>query len=76
MATCRNCGSTFDEAQVREAYNEVLDGEGDYDTDDGGSQCFDCAIPAEAAGAIDTGRAILMMNGEEPYDEEHVQNYL
>jgi hypothetical protein len=45
---------------ARNAYNEVLDGEGDYDEDHGGDLCFDCAIPAEVGSNIDLGRAIMM----------------
>jgi hypothetical protein len=54
----------------------VLDGEGDYDADHGGGLCFDCAIPAEAASNMDLGRAIMMMNGDEDYDADHVEKYL
>lgn len=63
-----NCGTTFNVSAVRDEYHE-LGGEGDYD----GQRCSECAIPT-----LDTnlGRAIDMMNGDEDYDEEHVEKYL
>jgi hypothetical protein len=76
MANCLNCGASFSTVATRDAYNEVLDGEGDYDADHGGGLCFDCAIPAEAASNMDLGRAIMMMNGDEDYDADHVEKYL
>jgi len=38
--------------------------------------CFDCAIPPEIGSAMDHGRAIIMMNGDEDPDEDHVEKYL
>jgi hypothetical protein len=76
MAKCLNCGDTFSVAGVRNEYNNVLDGEGDYDKDHGGGLCFDCAIPPDVASNINLGRAIDMMNGDEDYDADHVEKYL
>lgn len=76
MASCLNCGDRFSVSTVRTAYNDVLDGEGDYDTDHDGDLCFDCAIPPEVSSALNQGRAIMMMNGDEDYDEDHVEKYL
>ncbi|MET4079534.1 hypothetical protein [Janibacter sp. UYMM211] len=76
MAICKNCGEDFDVPTVRAAYDEMLDGEGDYDTDDGGDRCLDCSLPDHVAGALAHGQAIMMVNGEMDYDEEHVENHL
>jgi len=45
-------------------------------TNHSGDLCFDCAIPAEVWSNIDLGRAIMMVNGDEDYDADHVENYL
>lgn len=71
MAKCLNCGDRFIVSTVRDEYNHVLEGEGDYDEDHGGDLCFDCAIPDDVASNINIGRAIGMMNGDEDYDPDH-----
>ena len=71
VAKCLNCGDRFSVPAVRDSYNEVLDGEGDYDEDHGGGLCFDCAIPEEVASNMALGRAIMMMNGDDDYDADH-----
>jgi hypothetical protein len=70
MEKCLNCGSAFSVSAVRDEYNLVLNGEGDYDEDHGGGLCFDCAIPSDVASNINLGRAIDMMNGDEGYDAD------
>lgn len=70
MAKCLNCGETFDAATVREDYDELV-GDGDYDDD----LCTGCAIPDWESNA-NLGRAIMMMNGEEDYDDDFVQKWL
>ena len=75
MAKCLNCGAGFNLSEVREAYNEWADGESDYDEEHGGAICAGCAIP-EWESNSNLGRAIDMMNGEEPYDEGCVQKWL
>ena len=76
MAKCLNCGDRFSVPAARNAYNEVLDGDGDYDEDHGGDLCFDCAIPPDVASNMNLGRAIMMANGDEDYDADHVEKYL
>lgn len=76
MAKCLNCGDRFSVLTARNAYNEALDGEGDYDEDHGGDLCPDCAIPADVASNMNLGHAIAMVNGDEDYDADHVEKYL
>jgi hypothetical protein len=76
MTKCLNCGDWFSVPAARNAYNDVLDGEGDYDEEHGGDLCFDCVIPPDVASNISLGRAIMMMNGNEDYDADHVENFL
>jgi hypothetical protein len=66
----------FSVPAARNAYNEVLDAEGDYDEDHGGDLCFDCAIPPDVASNMNLGHAIMMLNGDEDYDADHVEKYL
>jgi hypothetical protein len=76
MAKCLNCGDSFSVSAARNAYNDVLDGEGDYDEDHGGDLCFDCAVPPDVASNMNLGSAIMMVNGDEGYDVDHVEKYL
>lgn len=40
-----------------------------------GEVCSDCSI-SKFDSEINVGRAIMMMNGDEDYDEDHVEKYL
>ncbi|WP_433420805.1 hypothetical protein ACQP1V_09030 [Microtetraspora malaysiensis] len=70
MAKCLNCGTRFDVSTVRDEYEEYV-GDGDYD----GELCAECAIP-DLESNLNLGHAIMMMNGDEDYDEDHVEKWL
>ncbi|MCB2290837.1 hypothetical protein LGK97_13910 [Clostridium sp. CS001] len=76
MAKCGECGKRFNVSNAREEYNEEFGGEIDYDEQFVlGAICADCAI-SDTHSNIGLGQAINMMNGEEDYDQEHVNEYL
>ncbi|MDQ0664718.1 hypothetical protein QFZ35_003216 [Arthrobacter ulcerisalmonis] len=76
MATCDVCKKEFDVDEAREQFDEEFEGDFDYaEETEGGPQCADCA-GARISSDINTGRAIMMMNGDEDYDEDHVEKYL
>jgi hypothetical protein len=76
MAKCLNCGKSFSVSATRSAYDEALDGEGSYDAEHSGDLCVECALPPDVTSNMNLGRAIMMMNGEEDYDADHVERYL
>jgi hypothetical protein len=73
MAKCLNCGTRFDVPAVRAEYEEHGEepGEGGYNDD----LCAGCAMPGLESTA-NAGRAVLMMNGDEDYDDDFVQKWL
>jgi hypothetical protein len=73
LAKCLNCGTRFDVSAVRAEYEEYGEeyGEGDHNDD----LCADCAMPGLES-TVNAGRAILMMNGDEDYDDDFVQKWL
>ena len=75
MSTCDHCQTEFDVDSARTEYNSEFNGELDYDEDYEGQVCASCAI-SQSQSNIDHGRAIQMMNGDEDYDESHVEKYL
>jgi len=76
MAKCDECGAKFSVSDARSAYNRANSDDGlDYDEYHGGSRCFDCAT-SEDESNLNSGRAILMMSGDEDYDADHVEKYL
>lgn len=75
MANCGHCGSEFDVDEARAAVNDEYDGDIDYDEEMEGEVCGDCSI-SKFDSDINHGRAIMMMNGDEDYDEDHVETYL
>ncbi|MEY9889223.1 hypothetical protein ABIA31_002871 [Catenulispora sp. MAP5-51] len=75
MVTCGMCQEPFDVEEARDEYQSEF-GEGvDYGEQYGGGACADCAI-SDTNSNYNTGLAIVMMNGDADYDDEHVQNYL
>jgi hypothetical protein len=70
MTRCLNCGETFDAAAVRGDYDELV-GDGEYSDE----LCAGCAIPDWESNK-NLGRAIMMMNGDEDYDDDFVQEWL
>ncbi|WP_143110704.1 hypothetical protein [Streptomyces sp. cf124] len=74
MTTCIECTTEFDVEEARAEYNSEFGGELDYD-EYGAGHCASCAI-SETESNMNHGRAILMMNGEEDYDDDFVQNNL
>jgi hypothetical protein len=78
MTTCVSCGTSFDVSDARDQYRSEFGGaadEGEYDEQFGGEVCANCAI-SETESNLNAGRAIMMMNGDEDYDEKHVERYL
>lgn len=73
VAKCLNCGDQFAVSQVRAEYEQYGDefGDGDYSPD----LCSDCLMP-RLMSVADQGRAIMMMNGDEDYDDDFVQKWL
>lgn len=69
MATCWKCGSEFDVAATREEFNDIVNGEFDYDEIADG-ECLSCAEPESVASNIALGRAIEMSLGERDYDPD------
>ncbi|THA90184.1 hypothetical protein E6R61_21015 [Streptomyces sp. LRa12] len=77
MAKCVECGTAFEIEDARKEYNDEFNGDPDFD-DEGfgeGELCGGCAASVTSS-AMNHGNAILMMNGELDYDDEHVQKYL
>ena len=76
MAKCERCGNTFDVLDARGEYDAKFRSTGlDYDDLYGGVVCANCAIP-DTEGNMDHGRAILMMSGDEDYDDDFVEKHL
>jgi hypothetical protein len=75
MVTCTHCGSGFDVDKARSAVTAEYDGDIDYDEEMDGEVCGDCSI-SKFDSNMNLGRAIMMMNGDEDYDEDHVEKYL
>lgn len=74
MVKCCECNTEFDVEDARSEYTAEYGGELDYD-EYGQGYCGSCAI-SEAESNMNVGRAIDMMNGEEDYDDDFVQQYL
>lgn len=76
MAKCDYCGKRFNLSEAKEMFNEEF---GDVHYDDiyfnDEIICGDCAIE-QASSNMAVGRAILMVNGEEDYDDDFVQRWL
>ena len=75
MAKCCRCGTRFNVSDARDEYSSTFDGEIDYDEQYGGEVCANCAIP-DTESNINLGRVIFMMNGDEDYDDDFVQQWL
>ncbi|MGJ7879959.1 hypothetical protein [Streptomyces rochei] len=76
MAKCVECGTVFEIEDARNEYNAEFGGELNYDEDfSEGQHCGSCAA-AESESNLNHGNAILMMNGDVDYDDDHVQKYL
>ncbi|GAA1963683.1 hypothetical protein GCM10009838_20990 [Catenulispora subtropica] len=75
MVTCGVCQEPFDVQDAREEYKSEFGGDVDYDEQYDGGVCADCAI-SDTESNYNKGLAIMMMNGDADYDDEHVQNYL
>lgn len=79
MAKCLNCEKRFNVSEARKEFNDALDGEYNYDSEIGGTLCFDCAIydyDPEYSSNSNLGKAIQMMNGDEDYDDDFVNEWL
>lgn len=78
METCCRCGRSFDVAGAREEYEAEygpeFDGE-DYDENYGTTVCANCSL-AETDSNTNLGRAIQMMNGDEDYDADFIEQHL
>jgi hypothetical protein len=76
MATCCRCGQEFHVSAARDAWNKSEFGSDvDYEEEFGGEVCGDCAV-LDAESNRDLGRAIDMVNGDEDYDDDFVQEHL
>lgn len=75
MAKCTECGTSFEIDQERTQFDEEFEGDFDYDEETEGEQCANCA-GARISSDVNLGRAIMMMNGDEDYDQNHVETYL
>jgi hypothetical protein len=80
MATCDLCRKSFEVSETRDEYNWHFRKAGGVDYDeqypsDEGSACASCAI-SQSESFMNTGAAILMVNGELDYDDEHVTDFL
>lgn len=60
---------------VRDTPEEYVRQNLEYEDNYGGEVCAACAIP-DSEGLIDQGRAIDMVNGDEDYDDDFVQQHL
>lgn len=74
MTTCGTCGTSFDAPAARAQCREEF-GSDDYDDVCAGEDCGDCSV-STAESNYGSGLAIMMMNGDADYDEEHVERYL
>lgn len=75
MAKCCRCGTRFNVSDARDEYSSTFEGEIDDDEQYGGEVCANCAI-LDTESNINLGRAIFMMNGDEDYDDDFVQQWL
>lgn len=75
MTTCSQCGTAFDVDEARSAHDAEFTGDVEYDDRYDGGLCADCAI-SETESNMSRGRAILMVNGDEDYDDDFVQQWL
>jgi hypothetical protein len=75
MAKCGECETDFEVSEARKEYAAEYSGETDYDEYFEGSLCGPCAI-AQTESWVNAGSAILMVNGDMDYDENHVERYL
>lgn len=75
VTKCGQCGTSFDIDDARDEYNSEFNGDLNYDEDTDGDLCGNCAI-AEIESKMNLGRAIDMMNGDEDYDDDFVQQHL
>ena len=69
-----SCGDEFNEAAARKRFNRKFPDDYD-DFTEGRDVCFRCAALEEES-LIDQGLAIMMVNGDEDYDEDHVERWL
>lgn len=75
MVKCCRCGMKFNVSEARNEYNTTFGDGLNYDEQYGGEVCADCAIP-DTESLINQGRAIDMMNGDDDYDDDFVQEWL
>ncbi|ARI52210.1 hypothetical protein ACWEJZ_02045 [Streptomyces bacillaris] len=78
MTTCAECGDDFDVSDAREEYRAewgAAGEEGEYDELYEGGLCGSCAL-SQTESNLNLGRALMMVNGDEDYDQEHVDRYL
>lgn len=76
ICICGRCGNAFDPEDSKMRYESYFNGELDWDDDySDNTVCADCAI-AESESLINQGSAIMMMNGDEDYDDDFVNKWL
>ncbi|WP_405823085.1 hypothetical protein OG241_41535 [Streptomyces sp. NBC_01390] len=74
MTKCLECKTEFNVEEARDEYNSEF-GEGISYDEYGEGLCGSCAA-SETQSNMNHGNAILMMNGDVDYDDDHVQKYL
>lgn len=75
MPTCEQCGKRFDPSDAKAEFQAEFRGELDYTESYDGKVCGDCAI-CQSQSDMGLGRALGMLNGDEDYDEEFVNEHL
>ena len=77
MPEC-SCGRQFDPSDAKREFNAEFGralGVDHYTEEYGGRVCGICAME-DTGTNMNVGRAIDMVNGEEPYDDDFVQDHL
>ncbi|MDW4918480.1 hypothetical protein [Streptomyces californicus] len=78
MTKCAECGDDFNVSDARDEYRaEWSDAgeENEYDELYAGGLCGSCAL-SQTGSNLNAGQAIMMVNGDMDYDQEHVDKYL
>ncbi|WNI28649.1 hypothetical protein [Streptomyces sp. ITFR-6] len=76
MTTCVECAEDFDVSDAQREYRAESGGAADeYNELYAGTYCGSCAA-SQTESNLNTGRAIMMVNGDEDYDQDHVDRHL
>ncbi|WP_139062051.1 hypothetical protein [Streptomyces sp. W007] len=78
MTKCAECDKDFDVSDARDEYRaewSAADEAGEYDELYEGALCGSCAL-SQTGSNLNAGQAIMMVNGDMDYDQNHVDMYL